>query len=35
MAEGGPPGPAPHRGDLPPPQTTPQPAPQPILPQPG
>ena len=39
MAEGGLPGPVPHREDPPPPQPTPQltpqPAPQPVLPQPG
>ena len=34
MAEGGLPGPAPHREDPPPPQPTVQPASQPVLPQP-
>ena len=35
MAEGGLPGPTPHREDPPPPQPTPQPTPQPVPPQPG
>ena len=39
MAEGGPPGPAPHREDppplQPPPQPIPQPSPQPVVLQPG
>ena len=35
MAEGGPPGPAPHREDPPPPQPTTHLTSQPILPQPG